>query len=635
MRAALLLILCVSSASFAEEEPTDQQVLFYNARIALREDRPTDALKLWLMRNSLVQHGERGFDDQDFRSVVWASLGKLGLCQDGFQVDEEEGAGLWPLALHNFLVQSLSKGPPSDQNPPWDAFEVGRQQRFVSLYDALSAEELRSVSFFRTKCVLPQTTMVKFKHLQWFEPDDRLSVGLLMRELLELSKTTLVKNKVESLAAVEARIFDLDLALSDLQTKRARRLARQLAAEARNAGVSKAAQAEMKQGLQEFPEGSRQAEFLKHSLTWKPNEWLTLSRQRRLSLFSLARQQSDNPEALKTLTLGVIDELIQRRAGDEVEAWIGFLDAEQSSPVKAELTTGDRGERLLELDPTTGFRERAVIALHRGIAFLQAGELQASLKSFAYALQHAQESRESESVRALSRRWLSFVLSRYQTTEEVISTLKALVPKQEYNSVIEDLVWRAALHADRVSFDRLANSAQRGGAFDARVTKLRPLAEGNPGAMATQLRDELSDETHAVLGFVKQLLENIEQEDADVRRAHVPTLKLVIDVLRPLAAGTEKKTAQMRNAEALISRAQAMLDGLDELDMSEWGKARAMSPHREAFAGSIRLAPSDALPWPFRMPEPEPPSAFTPLILTPVEWKDSNGALVFGWRISE
>ena len=80
---------------------------------------------------------------------------------------------------------------------------------------------------------------------------------------------------------------------------------------------------------------------------------------------------------------------------------------------------------------------------------------------------------------------------------------------------------------------------------------------------------------------------------------------------------------------------QSILDGLAHLDESVSGNARALSPARSTFAGSIRLAPADPLPWPFRLPEPESPSVFTPIVLEPVEWRDPEGKLVFGWRLSE
>jgi hypothetical protein len=153
--------------------------------------------------------------------------------------------------------------------------------------------------------------------------------------------------------------------------------------------------------------------------------------------------------------------------------------------------------------------------------------------------------------------------------------------------------------------------------------------------MATQLRATLKDEPYAVLTFVRSLLDNLEVENAEVRRANIPTLKLAIDVLGPLADSPDRKSSQTKQATGLTDRAQAILDGLSELDLTDEGKARAMSPSREAYAGAIRLAPADPLPWPFKAPAPEAPSAFSPIILYPIEWRGADGALVFGWRITE
>ena len=625
-----------SPETFARPEPSpsDQTLVFYNARIALRDHRPADVLKLWLLRNSLAQRGEPGTHDAEFRSVVWAALGDLGLCQDGFANDDEGGAGLWPLALHNWLAQSLAKGPPESAPSSWEIFDVGRQQRLVSLYDVLSADELKTVSFFRSGCLRARTALLQFQQEPWADLEDRLTVGLLMRDLLELSKRSLRRDRVESVAVIEARLFDLDLALADLQARRARRQAHETAQQARMLGVSEAGAAEVRKTEKKWPENSRQAAFLRRSLTWRADEWLSLNQKRRLSLFAQARPLATDKDALDRLTLSVIDALIDQKSGEELQSWIGFLDASGSQALRDAVTLGERGKRLLELEPSTGFKERAVVSLHRGVAFLAAGQLQDALRSFAYSLRHADESTEADTTRALGRRWLSFVLSRYQTTDEVIDTLKALVPRQEYNAVIEDLVWRAALRADQASFDRVTESARHGGSFDARVERLRFLSQGKPGEMATLLRDEMKESPHAVLRFVRELLDNLETENAEVRRANVPTLRLLAKVLRPLATG-DSRGSQTRQAEELLVRMQSILDGLEAFDLSEQGEARAMSPTRETFAGSIRLAPADALPWPFRAPETEAPSAFAPLVLTPVEWRDDKGALVFGWRLSE
>lgn len=617
-------------------EPSSHAVVFFNARTALREDRPAEVLKLWLIRNVLTQRGEASEHDADFRSVVWAALGRLSLCQDGFPEDDSGGAGLWPVALHNYLVTSFSKGPPVDRPSPWEAFEVKRQQRFISLNDVLTDEELRSATFFRTKCLRPQRAVVQLNQVRWLDMDDRLSVGLLMRDLLEESRKTLDANKVESTAVIDARIFDLDLALTEMMARRAKREARAASSEARSRGLSAEAAAELKDAVPRWPPESKQAQFLHKSLSWTPVDWLSLSPTRRLYLFSQARLVEGRTAEVRRLQLGIIDTLIERRRGEEVAQWIGFLEAAGSPALQAALSKGDRGQRLLELEPeATGFRERSVIALHRGVAFLEAGERQDALRSFAFALQRSDESREADVTRNLARRWLSYVLSQFETTQEVIATLRALVPKQEYNAVIEDLVWRAALRADKASFDRVASSAQRGGAFDARVDRLRPLAAGKPAELATQLRSTLEDEPHAVLTFLRHLLDNLEVENAEVRQANIPTLKLLIDVLGPLAENVDRRNSQTKQAVALTERAQAILDGLSELDITQTGKAKAMSPSREAYAGAIRLAPADPLPWPFKAPQPEAPPAFAPILLHPLEWRAQDGSLVFGWRITE
>ena len=153
--------------------------------------------------------------------------------------------------------------------------------------------------------------------------------------------------------------------------------------------------------------------------------------------------------------------------------------------------------------------------------------------------------------------------------------------------------------------------------------------------MVTGLREAASEEPYLTLRFMRQLLEKLEAEEADVRAAYIPTLKHMIGILDSLAGRGGEHSSHTRTAGELIHRAQAILEGLGALEQSVSAKARALSPRREAFAGAIRLAPADPLPWPFRAPEPEVPSAFTPLVLEPVEWRDAKGTLVLGWRLTE
>lgn len=614
--------------------------IFYNARLALREGHADETLKLWLLRNSLVFQGVRPTHDGDFRSVVWAALGHLGLCQDGYAHDSQ-GAGLWPLAMHNWLLTWVAKGGAVEPPSPFDAFEVGLQQRLIGLSDVLSAEELRTVEFFRSTCWAPQFLLLDRNEAPWGDLNDRLVSGPLLRSLLVQALTTLSPQKVQHRVLLQARIFDLDLALTALKQRQAKQDAQMMSQKALAVGASSQAAQELAATFRTWPPGSPQARFLRDSLRWPVSEWLALSQARRLSLFSQARTQSVTPsevEAQRDLVLRLIDALIDRKAGVELESWVGWLEANTVTARRGALIEGERGKRLLELDAASGFRERATIALHRGVWFLESGDLREALRSFAFALSSAESSRQAPVTLSLARRWVSYVLSRYTVNDEAIATLQALVPAQEYNAVVEDLVWRAALNADLASFDRVVATTRRGGAFDARVTRLRLLASGQAGALATQLRDSMAEEPFFTVRFIRLLIEKLEAEEADVRGANVPLLKLLVPVLELVHSPGAKpsgSTAHARAADELLGRLQALLEGLRAFETTTQGQARALSPRHEAFAGNIRLAPTDPLPWPFQAPEPEAPSAFTPIVMTPVEWRDETGHLIFGWRLSE
>jgi hypothetical protein len=636
---AALILIGAPGDPAADEPPSDQALVFYNARLSLRDGRPGDVLKLWLLRNSLVDQGQAVTRDQDFRSLVWAALGNLGVCPDGFAKDDRGGTGLWPLALHNWVVARLAR-PLSPESPdPFDAFEVGRQQRTVSLDDVLALPELRSARFFPVNlCLMPRLAQLQLTGSGTLDLGDRLGAGALMHHLLRLSLETLVRDKVENVAAVEARIFDLDLALAELQTRRARQEGAAAGQRARNIGLSEQAVGEVAEAAAAWPAGSPQATFLRRSLSWQASEWLALSTPRRLSLFAQARPYASDPQALDRLVLAIIDALIDRGAGEEVASWIGFLQGGQAAApaTRRALTLGPRGKRLLELAPESGFRERATIALHRGVAFLEDGRRQEALSSFGYAVAHAESGREPAATLGLARRWLSYVLSRYQTGEEVIATLASLLPRPEFELVLEDLAWRAAFRADRRSFESALGSARAGSGFAGRAARLRPLAEGRSGDLATDLRTTASEEPQLTLRFVRQLLERLEAEEQEVRSANLPLLRHLLELLDGMAVPREgTPTTQARIARELVDRARGQIEGLGQLDLSPAGKVRALSPRREAFAGNIRLPPADPLPWPFPLVLVRAPSAFAPLVLRPVEWRDSRGALVFGWRLTE
>ncbi|CAN0590983.1 unnamed protein product, partial [Laminaria digitata] len=176
---------------------------------------------------------------------------------------------------------------------------------------------------------------------------------------------------------------------------------------------------------------------------------------------------------------------MERRAGDQVTDWLGFTSTRGVD--RAQVWAGDRGQRLLGMERSTGFRERAVISLHRGVYAVGAGDLAGALRAFAYALHFVQESTAAEAVRRLSLRWLSFVTSQFVVSDELVTLLVNLVPRGDLGQLLEDLMWSAALSADRPSFER-AVGAQRGrGALRQRSARLVPLAAGDAGRFVTLL----------------------------------------------------------------------------------------------------------------------------------------------------
>lgn len=626
-----------ASGPGALAEPPPQTLIFYNARLALKGQQPGEVLKLWLLRNILLQRGQSATavsepQDAEFRSVVWAALGSLGLCPDGFERDDGGGANLWSLALHNWVLNTVGSEPP-EQPAPFEALEVGRQQRFISLRDVLDEDELRSVSFFPTSCSQPQQSLIEFGMPPAGPLSDRLQLGYVLQSLLRHARENLVRQKALGLPVIEVRLFDLDLELSRLEAINARLRAAEAQQKAMGKGLSKPALREVKAKAEEWTPDSPQAAFLRGALAWKVEDWLSLSRERRLALFARARPFASG-EVRDKLALELIDALAERGQGAEVDAWLSLFEADPTR--RATIVAGERGKRLLSLDAASGFRERGPLALHRGVLLLESGEQREALRSFAAAMTAAEDSRAQAATVALARRWLSYVLGSYETNDELIATLKALVPALEYNTIIEDLIWKAALRADAHSFERLAATIRRGGALDARVARLRPLSVGKAGELVDQLLRSAADEPHAMLRFVNLLLEHVEAEEVEVRQALIPLLKLLSKTLDSFSAQENASKGQLKRAEELGARTQAILTGLGQWADSVAGKARTLAPGQPAFAGNIRLAPADALPWPFPVLEPASASPFRPLVLEPVEWsKEEGGPLVFGWRIKE
>ena len=635
--AALSLVVW---SALAHAVVSDHTLVYYNARLALREGHATEAVKLWLLRNALeAQTGTVSAHDADFHSVAWAALSDLGLCADGLDKDTD-GAGLWPLAVHNQIVRTRGRGRPQPLPRTFDTLDVGQQQRRIAIGDVLGAEELDNVRLSRGRCLRPWQVQVAARQGIVADKRDRQVTARMLRHLLVASRETLHDDRVKGRSVVEARIFDLDLQLTALAAREARKMAQQDGRWGAMLGLSRRAvdRMQLKAPATTLAWESEAARILRACVAWPVDEWMALSPDRRLFLFDSARAQDDAADAaiqdaMNVLAIGIVDELITAGDGAEVERWLARVAEDR----RTEVWQGDRGQRLLGLDRTAGFRERSVIALHRGVDNLERGDVPAALRALAFALQNGDESRASEDVARLARRWLAHAAGRFALTDELLVTLQELVPRREYTALLEDLMWRAALLADEASYARGQRHTPGRSAVDRRLGLLAPLARGDLGAFSRGIGAGMDMSASETLRFLDELVQRIEREDGAVRVAHVPTLTAVQAHVAPLLAGAGTSGRAGRTAAELMQRTQAIVEGVGALppEATPEQRARALAPGSEVFAGSVRLAPVDVLPWPFAGSTPAAPSVFAPLELVPVEWRADDGHLVFGWSISE
>lgn len=638
------LWLALSSWAVADEkapppaplhpEVSDQTLLYLNARIALREGRSRDALKLWLMRNTIEDRDEVvSRYDTDFRSITWAALGENGYCQDGLKRDKD-GVGLWPVALHNWVVRNRRKNNLGQPNP-YQTFKVEQQSRDITIRDVLTTEELKTVRFYRSRCARHRGTMIDADIFPFRPLSDRKTAARLQYYLLAMSKQSLEPGRVRGTSVIDARMFDITLYLTGIEERENRRKARRKAQQGRQLGLSREASDKLRSevDLYAFPPGSEPARILRACLDWPLAEWLALTPERRKFLFMHAKQFGGDPAKLDRISLGLIDRLIEQNQGAEVVEWIALRADEQvEDPL---IWKGERGEQLLTLDKDSGFPERSVIALHRGVHQLEAGDLHASLRSLAYALQNAGESRESEAVQGLARRWLSYVAAQFELDDELLAMLKQNAPRRDYSMILEDLLWNAAFLSDAASFERGMNNQLGRGALGRRLKLLEPLASGDVALFSEQIREGIEERPSETMRFLDQMVQRLETENAEVRSRQLKTLDNLHLLLDPLTAASGNKGRQARVADKLVTRFQAIREGLEGIaqDADARERARAADPDAELFAGAVRLAPSDELPWPFPEVFVPTPSIFEKIEIRPLEWRRNSGELIFGWSI--
>lgn len=634
------ITLLLANPVVAAAPPSLQTQIYYNARAALREGHPTEAVKLWLLRNTLESSSGKVSDhDADFRSVIWAALGELGLCQDGFPRDQP-GVGLWPVAVHNWLLRTRRRSIPGSGPPTFEAFRHGQQQRRISIRDVLDAGELHALRLQRRGCVKGRELLFD-SNTPFDDLRDKKVLTRVLRSLLQESLRTLSRERVVGRAAVQARIFDLNLNLAGLAARETRKQQRQ----ARARGPQSKPTGQTQARLVASPDSEVQR-ILKDSLNWNAEEWLSLSSDRRQFLFARALIVAPDPRALQPLQLAVIDALIAARQGTELQSWLAWVasatgeqmgqDTTHIEDAKRSIWQGDRGRRLMTLDPETGFRERASIALHRGVHSLSRGRLPEALRSLAYSLRWAEDSREGEAVSNLTRRWLSFVAAQFQVTERLLLMLRNVVPRGDFALVLEDQLWHAALAADSPSFERCVQHQPARAALTRRARVLRLLSAGNVATFVDTIASALEESPYFAKRMLRQLLERLEAENASARARHVPMLRqlearLVADNSAP---STNKRNR--RATETLLRQIRSISEGVVGLvGDNEAARAHSLSPDRQVFVGSLRLAPTDPVPWPFMVAPVQSPPAFTPLSLRPEEWSDNAGGLIFGWRVGD
>lgn len=621
--------LCTAQAA---ADPTPALLVYHNARMALEDGNPLESLKLWMVRNVLEDRdGTVSAQDEDFLSVVWAATGQLGVCQDGLARDTD-GAGLWPLGLHNQVVRNLGRRDLPRRPKTFGAFGVGRQQRTVAIGDVLGWHELETVRFVRGRCARPVVQRVLSGESAFASPADRAVTTKLLAHLLRTSTETLGPH-VRGRSVVEARLFDLDLQLLELAQQRRQAEARRMAQQGQGLGLGRPSLASM---LFEQPStvlSPQSKTLLETCLTWSVDDWMALSAQRRRFVFDAAATEGARQDALDTVALSILDVLLEQGDGSEAAEWIARVgDLGVADP---RIWDGPRGQALLALGPDSGFAERGPLALHQGVQSLEKGQTDDALRAFAFALQQAPESQASAAVAQLSRRWIASTAERFSLTDTLLSTLEVLLPRRDFAVLLEDLLWHAALRADEASFRRgLARQPSRG-ALDRRLLLIAPLAQGDGVAFVAEVERRFTQSESEALRFLTAFVERIERQDAEVRAALVPTLvALRTRVERHKSRRPEGRSA--RTSEAFLARTQGILEGLGADDAaSEMDAARARSPTSEVYAGSVRLAPSDPLPWPFRPTPTAAPSALSQLELVPEVWRDEAGQRVLGWSIRE
>ncbi|MEC8052210.1 MAG: hypothetical protein VX210_15570 [Myxococcota bacterium] len=631
MSAYIIIFLALASVDVSVEKL--QYDVHANARLALRDDYPEETLKLWFLQNSLESTSqEPGPHGDDFHSLTWTALSRLGICAEGLAKDSK-GAGIWPIAQHNLMLKMLRKPPLASRLTPFDAFQLGYQQRFVGIYDVLNRDEISALKFRSNFCLTPYLEKAEIWDFPWSENDLRVTRAIVLKRLLQNALKTTANAKVRGQAVLSARIFDLNLYLID-QVERERRRARSEQARAgKTAQFSPNALRDMTHPRQRAFIGAEreQEEILKQGSQWESAEWLQLEPERRLYLFMKTAEFHKASMNLDKLLLQFIDVFIARKDGESLSHWLGVYQELSDGDPRQEIWNGQRGQRILELGPEEGFRERAVIRLHQGIHAIQTGDYLTGFKAFAESIALADTSIVPDKVRNLALRWITHTAGQFTLDATLLSILEKSLPKLEQIEILESLLWQAAWSGDKAAFKLGETQLARRRSATERMATIRPLASGNIKLLIQNLKQVSTQRPSAAMKIVELLLQTFERQTLERRRAHRTTLTALNRYLDWLIRNQDEKGFERR-----LNRLEDQLDsislGLDNLNASD-RVLQETSPYSTTFIGSIKLAPTDTPPWPFKIPTIKRPNPFSPIPLTPVEWRSSDNDLIMGWLL--
>lgn len=612
---------------------TSAQLLLYNAQLAMQARDPEQVMTLWLAHNSL-RSIDRTVERQvpAFVSLVWVAMAQLHLCPDNLPLDDDDGrgAGIWPIALYNWLLAAQHRNSFATLPNPTQALLQGQQQRHIHLWSILNREELGQVRWVSQGNCAWLPMLLKQAGIGIKEPaESPLPLLRLLRWLLAQAMATTNEQLVEGKAVLVARDITLAFKQAELEQK-----------------FVKPAKVAVAAATKKQASPSEQTELTKpghvcQSVKWSAQDWLHLTPERRLALFGQRLNcPQDDGNKLPEQWLAILEALLIHQQTHELAAWLGFLEpiAAQSPQfgLQQTLATGPLGAMLMGLEPESGFQEQAAIALLRGIGLLQAGQTTPALQAFAHALHDSAYSTQANAVASLTRRWLLFLLHTYRADATMLTLLQQLLPAGQFGWLVEQLWLGAALRADVQSFTFLRAYLRPTSPLGKLDVFALPLAQGRLQLPTVTLQAVGAGPpapgqatAYMLLQWSKYVLQTLSQEDRALQEQLVPYLQQLLHVWHKFAAGNN------RSYQAIAQQIQALLQGLTDAMPSADSQARSWSSQQATFGGTIHLAPSESPPWPFPCLHTSLPSALVPIPLQATAAWQHEGQWQLGWRLQE